>query len=428
MQPPFIYLTTPENKKLIADLKVDENRLRAEFRKLQKQPEDQRDKEGIEELKKKLDGARREYNKVESKFPVAMVMKEKSQLRETHILVRGAYDAPGEKAERSTPAFLPPMKKKETPYTRMDLAEWLVAPTHPLTARVAVNRFWQQLFGVGLVKTAEDFGVQGEWPSHPALLDELAVSFRDSGWDVKKLMHDIVLSKTYRQSSDASPADYAKDPENRLLSRASRYRMDAEMIRDQIIFLSGKLNTTMYGRSVKPPQPPGLWKAVSMARPNTYVADKGDAIYRRSFYTYWRRTIPPPQMTLMNAPSREFCTARRERTNTPLQALLLMNETEFFKAARSCAVKTLGEVGSDETKALTRLYEKVTSHVPDASRMQLLSDALAEFRAVYQADKALTDALTANRKDADPDKRIEIAAWTMVTHSLFNIELTKVKR
>ncbi|MEK6237601.1 MAG: DUF1549 and DUF1553 domain-containing protein, partial [Planctomycetales bacterium] len=266
----------------------------------------------------------------------AMVMKERGTTKPTHVLLRGAYDSPGELVERNTPAFLPPLKPREGVYTRMDLAEWLVDPRHPLTARVAVNRFWQQFFGMGLVKTADDFGAQGEWPSHPGLLDALAVSFVESGWDVKQLVRAMVLSSAYRQSSDAEPGDYAGDPENRLLARGSRYRMDAEMIRDQILFLSGKLNRKMYGPSVKPPQPPGLWKAVSMAAPFTYVADKGDSIYRRSFYTYWRRALPPPQMTLMNAPSREFCTARRERTNTPLQALLLMNEQEFFKAAKTC--------------------------------------------------------------------------------------------
>ncbi len=198
---------------------------------------------------------------------VAMVMKERATPKPTHVLIRGAYDAPGEEVERNTPAFLPPLQQKDGIYTRMDLAEWLVDGQHPLTARVAVNRFWQQFFGVGLVKTSEDFGAQGEWPSHPKLLDELALSFIESGWDVKQLVRAIVLSNTYRQSSDATPAEYASDPENRLLARGPRYRMDAEMIRDQLLMLSGNLNRTMYGPSVKPPQPPGLWEAVSMAAP-----------------------------------------------------------------------------------------------------------------------------------------------------------------
>ncbi|MGY8770004.1 MAG: PSD1 and planctomycete cytochrome C domain-containing protein [Pirellulales bacterium] len=359
---------------------------------------------------------------------VAMVMKDRATPKETHILVRGAYDNPGEKVERNTPAFLPPLKKKEGVYSRMDLADWLVDPQHPLTARVTVNRFWQQSFGVGLVKTSHDFGAQGEWPSHPALLDELAVSFVESGWDVKQLVRTMVLSNAYRQSSDAMPEEYVSDPDNRLLARGARYRMDAEMIRDQIIMLSGKLNRKMYGESVKPPQPPGLWEAVSMAAPFTYVADKDDNIYRRSFYTYWRRALPPPQMTIMNAPSREFCTPKRERTNTPLQALLLMNEQEFFKAARACATLTLEETKNDVDPGLSLLYEKVTSHRPAADRLELLRKTLDEFRVMYSKNKQLTETLTSDLTDMKYEQRVEIAAWTMLTHSLLNLELAKVKR
>ncbi len=358
----------------------------------------------------------------------AMVMKEKETPLPTHILIRGAYDAPGDTVERDTPAFLPPLEKRDGSYSRMDLAEWLVDRQHPLTARVAVNRFWQQFFGVGLVKTSEDFGAQGEFPSHPELLDDLAVQFMDSGWNVKALVREIVLSRTYRQSSDATAGEFASDPENRQLARGSRYRMDAEMIRDQILFLSGNLNTQMYGTSVKPPQPPGLWKSVSMAAPMTYVADKGEAIYRRSFYTFWRRGMPPPQMTIMNAPSREFCLARRERTNTPLQALLLMNELEYFKAAKSCATITRKEANGNVVKGLNLLYEKITSHQLDAKRLQFMERTLAEFRELYNEDRALTESLTPELKDADFAERVELAAWTMMTHSLFNLELTKVRR
>jgi hypothetical protein len=359
----------------------------------------------------------------------AMVMREKAKPRQTFMLIRGAYDQPGEKVERGTPAFLPPMKKKAGIYSRLDLAQWLVDPRHPLTARVAVNRFWQQFFGVGFVKTAEDFGTRGEWPSHPQLLDDLSLHFMKTGWDVKKLVREIVLSKTYRQSSNAASREFVADPENRRLGRGSRYRMDAEMIRDQILFLSGKLNTQMYGPSVKPPQPPGLWKAVSMTG-QRFAPDKGDAIYRRSFYTLWKRAMPPPQMTLMNAPSREFCVPRRERTNTPLQALLMMNEQEYFKAALSCAQLTLADAKGNVAKGLALAYEKATSHRPDARRLRLLREALDAFRKLYRADKTLTEALTRDVKDADFDfkRRVELAAWTMLTHSLFNLELVKVRR
>ena len=265
-----------------------------------------------------------------------MIMKERAEIRPAHIMIRGVYDNLGEQVQRDTPAFLPPMPEVEgREKSRMDLANWFVSRQHPLTARVAVNRFWQQLFGTGIVKTSEDVGAQGEWPSHPDLLNHLAAHFVNSGWDVKALMKTMVMSNTYQQGSEATPEQYKADPENRLLSRGSRYRLDAEVIRDQILATSGVLNATMGGKSVKPPQPEGLWKSVSLpsSYPNRYIPDTGDQIVRRSVYTFWKRGLPPPQMTILNAPTREDCTARRERTNTPLQALLLMNEQQYMKAA-----------------------------------------------------------------------------------------------
>ena len=357
-----------------------------------------------------------------------MVMRDRAAPKTTNLLIGGAYDNPGEAVQRNTPAFLPPLPDKEGFYTRMDLARWLVSAEHPLTARVAVNRLWQQFFGVGLVKTAEDFGAQGDLPSHPQLLDHLAAEFQASGWDVKRLVRAMVLSQTYRQSSDATEAEYQQDPENRLLARGSRYRMDAEMIRDQILLVSGSLNRKMYGESVKPPQPPGLWKAVSMAAPFTYVADQGDKIYRRSLYTYWRRALPPPQMTILNAPSRESCIARRSRTNTPLQALLLMNEQEYFAAARRCASLTYQEVQGDPQRGLRLLYEKVTSHLPDEQQLKLMQEALREFRESYAQDEKLTAEITPEMSEAEPAQRVEMAAWTMMAHSLLNLESAKVKR
>ncbi len=360
-------------------------------------------------------------------IPGAMFMSEKVPPRQTFILEGGDYESLGEPVERNTPGFLPPMKEREGMYSRMDLAEWLVRPDHPLTARVTVNRFWQQLMGVGLVKTSEDFGAQGEWPSHPQLLDDLALDFVKSGWDVKRLIRTIVLSNTYKQSSNANPAEYIADPENRLLARGSRYRMDAEMIRDQILAVSGQLNPTMYGKSVKPPQPPGLWEMVSMDAPFTYVADTDDNIYRRSFYTYWRRGMPPPQMTILNAPSREFCVTRRERTNTPLQALLLMNEAEYFNAAKETAKNVLAQ--SDSVReGLGRVYELVTSHVPEADRLALMVEALEGFKEYYGEETSLAESMTPELKDAPLEKRVDLAAWTMVTHGLLNLELTKVRR
>ncbi|MFT5128671.1 MAG: hypothetical protein ACI8W8_002289 [Rhodothermales bacterium] len=337
----------------------------------------------------------------------AMVMRERNPVREARIRIRGAYDQFGDAVQRGTPAFLPPLQVAGDLPSRMDLANWLVSPEHPLTARVTVNRLWQQLFGVGLVKTSEDFGAQGEWPSHPALLDYLAVRFVESGWNVKALLREIVLSATYKQQSDAPPVAYQADPENRLLARGSRYRIDAEMIRDQMLMLSGQLNTKLYGKSVKPPQPPGLWKSVTMTN-ELFKADSDPAIYRRSLYTFWKRVMPPPQMSIMNAPSREYCVARRERTNTPLQALVLMNEPEYFKLARACAERTLREVRNDPDQALPRLYERITSQRANAEELATLQESLAELKRHYH-----------DRPDF---------AWTMIAHSLLNLEATKVRR
>ena len=277
----------------------------------------------------------------------------------------------------------------------MDLAEWFVSAEHPLTARVAVNRFWQQLFGVGIVKTSEDFGAQGEWPSHPELLDYLAVSFVESGWDVKALVKQIVMSETYQQASEATPDRFEDDPENRLLSRGSRFRMDSEMIRDQVLATSGLLSYDMYGKSVKPPQPAGLWKAVSMpsSYPRIYEPDTGDKIYRRSVYTFWKRGMPPPQMTILNAPSREACIARRERTNTPLQALLLMNEPEYLKAARHLAHETIADRSLSPADRLAVLYETITSRLPDAGETETFLQMVEDLETMYRDNSNLADQL-----------------------------------
>ena len=372
----------------------------------------------LAELKNKADKINQQRQSQASGAGRAMVMHERTPPRKTHLRIRGAYDHPGEEVPRGTPGFLPPLAVSGSVPSRMDLANWLVSPKHPLTARVTVNRFWQQLFGVGLVKTSEDFGAQGEWPSHPELLDDLAVRFMESGWDVKGLMREIVLSATYQQQSDAPPAAYQADPENRLLARGSRYRMDAEMIRDQLLMVSGKLNRELYGKSVKPPQPPGLWKSVTMTN-ELFKPDSGEAIHRRSLYTYWKRVMPPPQMSIMNAPSREYCIARRERTNTPLQALVLMNEPEYFKLASSCAERTLHEAGNDRAKALLRLHERITSHKPTEKELAMLGKALEELLNYYKARPKLA-------KEIAPDPTI--AAWTLLTNSLINLESAKVRK
>lgn len=375
---------------------------------------------------------------LQKQMTTTLVMRERSEVRPTHILVRGAYDQPGEQVYRGTPAFLPELGKSEGTPTRMDLAHWLTDGKNPLTARVAVNRFWQQLFGIGLVKTSEDFGAQGEWPSHPELLDDMASRFVASGWNVKQLLREMLLSETYRQSSAAGGKAYRADPDNRLLGRGSRFRLDAETVRDQILFVSGLMNPRLYGQSVKPPQPPDLWKSVSMVSSSTYAfkADSGDKIFRRSVYSFWKRAMPPPQMTIFDAPTRERCIARRERTNTPLQALVLMNEAEYFRAARVFAKRIL--MHPDEETRLQVAYEMVTSLLPDEGEIQALREGLEAFRKVYQEDPVAVAVLDKGRtlsaverqqvpKSIDP-AQVEFAAYTMVMHSLLNLDITKTRQ
>ena len=387
-------------------------------------------KKGFQQKLKQAEAALKktkgERDKLMLTIPGAMVMKERKEVRPTHILVRGDYQNPGEQVQRATPEFLPPMKDASSTPTRMDLAKWFVSGEQPLTARVTANRFWQQFLGVGIVKTSEDLGAQGEWPSHPDLLEYLAWSFRESGWDVKALVKEILMSETYRQSSEATPEEFHNDPENRLLARGSRYRLDSEIIRDQILATSGLLNPEMYGKSVKPPQPEGLWNAVSLpsSYPRNYVADTGDKIYRRSMYSFWKRGLPPPQMTILNAPTRESCVARRERTNTPLQALLLLNEREYMKAACHLAAKVLGGGHKDPVAVA---YETITSQVPDKAEAQLLREALAGLEKQYEANSRLAGELTQG-VPAEGIATPKLAAFAVLINSLYNLDITKTRQ
>ena len=377
----------------------------------------------LAELKKKIASLQEERDRIERGVEKAMVMKERQDVRETFVLVRGEYDAPGEKVERGTPGFLPPLKKSSDVASRMDLAEWFVSAENPLTARVAVNRFWQSFFGVGLIKTAEDFGNQGEVPSHPKLLDALTVEFIQSGWDVKALVKKIAMSKAYRQASNAQPERFNADPENRLIARGPRYRLDAEMIRDQILATSGVLSKKMHGPSVKPPQPDGLWKAVSMTG-ERFKPDDGEAIYRRSIYTFWKRAMPPPQMTILNAPIRDACIARRERTNTPSQALLLLNESEYLLAARRLAQATLKQ--SPQERAVFA-WETVTAKLPDTEEQKMLKSLLDDLTKKYANDSELANQLCRDLPIESEEAKAELAAWTVICNTLYNLDITKTK-
>lgn len=435
LQPPYIQFPTAEQT-------VQLERARGEVAQLEKLVADSKPaetKEGSDEeseelkaLKASLKESQKALMDVEGSIPATLVMKEREEVRQAHILVRGVYDQYGDPVERDTPAFLPPMKEKTGLRTRMDFAEWLVADSNPLTVRVTVNRIWQQFFGVGIVKTSEDFGAQGEWPSHPDLLDYLALEFTRSGWNVKSLVRSIVLSETYRQSSSAPPERFVSDPDNRLLARGPRFRLDAEMIRDQVLSVAGVLNDAMYGKSVKPPQPQGLWIAVAMpsSYPKEFQSDSGDQIYRRSLYTFWKRAVPPPQMTIFDAPMRESCVARRERTNTPLQALMLMNEGQFFLAAMYCAADLLRIPSLDADERIRLAHERVTSQLPSSRDLGVLRTALRDFRSVYSEDLEQAKTMVESfRGGADfADRPVELASWTMLVHALLNLDVTKTRQ
>ena len=378
------------------------------------------------EFTDKLDELIKKIRFEESKVPTTLVFREQEKPRDAFVLIRGQYDQHGEKVDRQTPDCLPPMIDGLS-RDRMGLARWIVSSEHPLTSRVAVNRFWQQAFGIGLVETSEDFGSQGTPPSHPDLLDWLAVEFRENGWDIKALMRQIVMSATYRQSSYTSPTLVLQDPENRLLARGPRFRLDAEMLRDQALALSGLLVPQVGGPSVKPPQPEGLWQAVGFTSSNTvrFVADtEHNKIHRRSLYTFHKRTSPPPEMTTFDAPSRESTCVRRERTNTPLQALLLLNDPQYFEAARALAKRVMQQDRKTTAAHAAYLYRLCTArHANDeaiAELVQLFEDQLAK----YQQDKSAAKALLGPEWEMSEGNlnSSDLAAWTIVANLMLNLD------
>lgn len=381
-------------------------------------------------LKKELVTLEARKKQLEAKIPTTMVMQDMPKRRQAYVLIRGQYDQPSDKVEPGVPAVLPPLPK-DAPENRLALARWLVDGNHPLTARVTVNRFWRQFFGTGIVKTAEDFGSQGEWPSHPKLLDWLAVEFTESGWDIKHMMKLIATSATYRQSADVTPDRHRRDPENRLLSRGPRFRMDAEMIRDTALAVSGLLVEQVGGPSVKPYQPLGLWKTVGYTSSNTanFVKDSGGKLYRRSLYTFWKRTSPPPTMRTFDAPSRESCTVRRPRTNTPLQALVLLNDIQFVEAARHFAHRIMTEGGDDVDSRIAFGFRLATGRRPNAEEVRILRETLQGHLDDYrQHPKAALELLGVGDSPRDESlDAVEHAAWAMVANLLLNLDETITK-
>jgi len=363
----------------------------------------------------------------EQKLPTTLIMRERDERRPAHVLMRGQYDQPGEEVQPDVPDFLPPLPADQ-PRNRLALAQWLVDPSHPLTARVTVNRLWQQVFGTGLVRTAEDFGSQGERPSHPALLDWLAVEFIESGWDVKHMMRLMVTSSTYRQSSRVSADLLGRDPENRLLARGPRFRLDAEMIRDQALAASGLLVERTGGPSVKPYQPPGLWEAVGYPTSDTskFQRDQGEALYRRSLYSFWKRTSPPPNMAAFDAPNRETCTVDRPRTNTPLQALVLMNDTQFVEASRKLAERMMLEGGSGVEEQIGYGFRIATSSRASTDEIRILRDLYHARLSAYRSDQEAAAALLGVGESpvAGSLEPAELAAYTALASVILNLDET----
>jgi hypothetical protein len=377
------------------------------------------------DLNAELARLQQEEATIKSRGAVSLIMTERKEPGMAYILNRGEYDKRKDKVTPDVPKSLPPLPS-DAPKNRLSFAKWLLRPEHPLTARVTVNRFWQELFGTGIVKTTGDFGVSGELPSHPELLDWLAVDFRDKGWDVKEFFKLLVTSATYRQAATVTPEKKEKDAQNRLLSRGPRFRMDAEMVRDYALAASGLLVRQIGGPSVKPYQPDGVWEAVAMIGSNTrdYKRDSGDKLYRRSIYTFWKRAAPPASMDIFNAPSREVCTVRRERTNTPLQALVTLNDPQFVEAARVLAQKAIKEGGDKAEQKIEYIARRLLARpfAPEESKVvqASLTDLLAEYKAKpEEAKKLIADGETKADPKIDPS---ELAAWTMLTNELMNLD------
>ncbi|TWT76279.1 Planctomycete cytochrome C [Planctomycetes bacterium CA13] len=377
---------------------------------------------------KELEGLKREREAIRSRGTIAHVMNEKPQPAVAYVLKRGEYDQRGEQVGPDVPAALP--RLGDRPRNRLGLAQWMFTKENPLVSRVTVNRFWQEVFGTGLVRTSADFGVMGELPSHPELLDYLAIEFRESGWNVKDLFRMMLSSSTYRQSARVSEAGRAIDMENRLLAQGPRFRMDAEMLRDMALWSSGQLSTKIGGPSVRPYQPAGVWEAVAMPGSSTrnYVTDKGESLYRRSMYTFWKRAAPPASMEILGAPNREVCTIQRERTNTPLQALVTLNDPQFVEAAKKLAEKTLLENESDESR-LQSIASQLLSRPFKPNELTILNSGLEKLRGHYEQNQEDAEALLSVGESAVTGSlsKSELAAWTMLASEIFNLDETLCK-
>ena len=372
----------------------------------------------------------KEMQELRARGTQAYVMNDKKEPAKAYVLNRGQYDLRGDEVKPGTPAVLPPFPA-DSPRNRLGLARWLLLPEHPLTARVTVNRCWQEIFGTGIVRTAADLGSAGELPSHQDLLDWLAVELRESGWNLKHIYKLILMSAAYRQSAVATPGKLEKDPQNRLLAQGPRFRMDAEMIRDCALEASGLLVPKIGGPSVKPYQPPGVWEAVAMKESNTraYQQDRGDKLYRRSMYTFWKRAAPPAAMEVLNAPAREFCTIRRERTNTPLQALVTLNDPQLIEAARALAQRAILGATDGAQSRVDFMAQRLLARPLRSEEGQVMRASAADLLTYYDGHRDEAARLVAIG-ESKPDPAIDVptlAAWTMLANELMNLDeyLTK---
>ena len=379
-------------------------------------------------LKQKKDEIDKKKEALNKEIPSTFVMADLPKARESFVMVRGQYDNPGEKVSRGVPAFLPdlPSRPKERDYNRLDLANWLVREDHPLTSRVIVNRIWQQFFGTGLVKTSSDFGTQGDLPSHPELLDWLAVQFMEEKWDFRVFIKRILTSRTYQQSSKVSPSLLKKDPDNRFLARGPRYRLDAEIVRDQALHLSGLLVGKVGGRGVMPYQPPNIWEPVGFGNSNTryYKQGTGDDLYRRSLYTFYKRTAPAPFMSTFDAPNREQSCSGRGKSNTPMQALQLLNDIQHVEAARNFAEKIIKKGGNQDQAKISWAWRTATSRKPNQEEIEIVNDVLNQNRKRYSEDQEAAENLI-GFGESEPDANIqppELASWTLTANMILNLD------
>lgn len=378
------------------------------------------------ELKNRIAVNKAEQQPIKKRGSISLVMDEKKEEPYAHVLTRGSYAAKGEKVKPNTPAVLPPMPA-DAPKNRLGLAQWLNSPTNPLPARVTMNRTWYYLFGTGIVDSNDDFGIMGARPSHSKLLDWLAAEFIESKWNYRHMLKLMVCSATYRQSGMVTPMKLEKDPFNKLLARGPRVRLDAEPIRDMALAASGLLSTKVGGAPVKPYQPTGIWEAVAMTESNTrvYKEDSGDALYRRSLYTIWKRTAAPATMEVFNAPTREKFCVRRERTNTPLQALALMNDPQFVEASRELATLAL-KSSSTEHGRMDFITQKLISRALNEEEKKIAHESMSQIMATYRAQPAEAAQLIAvGAKPAAKDiDAVELASWTLFTTQILNLDET----